>query len=240
MKYLILGVGLLIASAQGQELTYKCQDSDLSIKSASPLKKKSLDTICLKNKRLTHFLKAKKQTISPVTLELIKEYPDYLKQEGFSIERTYGLFDPENNRLFVTHPDYFLPNPKNWFGVDMQEELFPSVVVHELSHAYLQANYQKERAYIPEEQTECLAYSIQISSLPFDLRQEVIETHIEENRSRRAQVFFENDQDINLIQYQFAPFHFAVKCFLFMQTADGEKYFQDVINGLVPSDNLFY
>ena len=120
--------------------------------------------------------------------------------------------------------------PSVLFGNSMNYEAYLSYINHEVAHAVSLFHYaeQTEGKLIPHEQSEFLAYFVQISLLPEELRDTIIQKFEAKKWTR-----FESIEEINHYYHLINPFGFAVKSFEFVKTDQGLEYLSNLLEGKI-------
>jgi hypothetical protein len=176
-----------------------------------------------------------------ITLQLTKRYGlDFFP--GLRIEvvdrfqavqttKRFGEFNSMAKKIAVLSSNAYTMAAAEWmpFGQQMTRALQRSLIVHELAHAVADWNFM-----IPEPghlAHEYLAYVFQISSMPSDLRNTILQ--------QIDVPGFQQASEINLLYYTLNPDCFGVKVYRhFLMAKDRTDLLQRLLVGeLIPNSN---
>lgn len=141
----------------------------------------------------------------------------------------FGMYERRFNRISVLSYNSCmkLDNSAIFCGLRLCRELHSSFVVHEITHAVVNANFNTETHSVAAE--EYIAYTTQLTLLPDDIRQKILK--------RINNKGFYHDQEITSLFLEMNPSVFAVKAYRhFLRPENGAKFYMKLISGLCKLD----
>lgn len=136
--------------------------------------------------------------------------------------RTYGTFDAQNDhvRVLSLAGSRSISGQQRPFDLEMDERLYMSILVHELTHALVDEAFKPGCTSLRAH--EYIAYVAQLATMSPDLRAEALE---------RYPLDPFDDPEISDLYYAFDPHAFGVKAWLhFNRSGKGADFVHRVLN----------
>ena len=140
--------------------------------------------------------------------------------------RHIGLYDAQKDQvelLTFEHAKY-QTSKDSLFGMQMDEPLYMSVVVHEIAHAIAGQNFEFRPASLVAQ--EYIAYAAQLSSMEPGMRSQILQQY--------DVPAFEDIDEMSSTYYALNPSGFGVKAFRHYQTLPGPgQFIQGLLSGAI-------
>ncbi|MDH3739151.1 MAG: hypothetical protein OER92_08145, partial [Alphaproteobacteria bacterium] len=147
----------------------------------------------------------------------------YIHSDDTPALRVLGQYEVDRERISVTSSEgqREMAVDKPIFGIPYEDDIFRSVVAHEVAHAIAEENFHVvEPTRIAH---EYIAYIVQLATMPTRLRQRVLDRH--------PVPAFATELDISPIVYGMNPDIFAVKAYRhFRNPQVGAMFVQTVLS----------
>ena len=152
---------------------------------------------------------------------------DVINAEGRQAPEAFGLYNPETNQIHLVGYRSDIFQNGNFLGSEPCEDLYMSLIVHELTH-FSNARLQPEMSPAFD---ELVAATVQFETMEPSLRTRVIEG--------ASPLSFSSVSEITLSRYWDSPIGFLVGAYLFSQRLP--VFVKNLLNGRGPKlkDPLF-
>ncbi|MCW8943561.1 MAG: hypothetical protein OQL27_02240 [Sedimenticola sp.] len=158
---------------------------------------------------------------------IIKDQVDYKNFEDAPPMQVYGLYQRQFDliQLISWNSPSLYPGSRQVLGLDVDETLHRSVIIHELSHAFIRLNAHHKLSSVGQ---EFWAYVLQLDMLPEEYRNKIM-AHYPGR--------FESREEINSIQHAVNPSAFGVQAYRWYQE-QGDGLMQEILDGDFTPDQL--
>jgi hypothetical protein len=185
------------------------------------------ELVCLALNRLSDRLTRMGMDTDIATTVHIKRRIDYRNFADAPPMRVYGIYEREADEIHLSQwsGTASQDNPRTVLGLTADRTLHLSVIIHELSHAFIHRNATVKLSNTAQ---EFWAYVLQIDLLPETYRRQVLALHGGE---------FEDLYEINSLQHAADPTAFGIKAYRWYR-AKGEALMRQMLNGEFQPDQL--
>ena len=157
-------------------------------------------------------------------------FTDQVAYQNFSDSppvRVFGTCDREKDLIYLTAWDteYLHNGSRKVLGLDIDETLYQSVVIHELSHAFVNLN---SSISLSSAAHEFWAYVLQIDLLPESYKERVLSLNTEKFNSRN---------EIHSFHHAMKPTSFGIKAYRWY-SSQGEDIMIDMLTGKFMPDAM--
>lgn len=224
--HLLLSSCLVLLPIISHADRFSCASVDAELELATTV---DADLICRSIERTADLMgEMGFNTDTPIRIEVSDQIP--LVYDTAS----YGFYDCQQNRIELLELEA-LKTPLHRikpFGLEVSDQLYASLVAHEVSHAYIDANAPDKGLSLSAH--EYIAYVVQLSVLPDKMRTEIID--------RIDLPAFGHESEITDLYLQLNPEGFAVKSWLHYRQPDNGNRFIDKIlaRGALRQQSVFH
>ena len=210
-------------NANGTERKF-CEGTRVCVNYTS---KRDFEITCQALHRLTERITQLKLLTSIETEVVFTDQVAYKYSPDSPPVRVLGTCDRGKDLIYLTSWDteYLHNGSRKVLGLDVDETLYQSVVVHELSHAFVNLNSSIPLSSAAQ---EFWAYVLQIDLLPESYRKRVLSLNTEKFNSRN---------EIHSFQHAMKPTLFGIKAYRWYRS-HGEEIMIDMLTGKFMPDEI--
>jgi hypothetical protein len=221
------------SGAQGESINLSFEQVTMTVESASA---KEVAASCLALRGAVRFFMSQGHVpMKHIALRFDEQvlYPVQAMEDDESKEpstpgqvRIVGKYDAQVDQTIMTKMDEPWLRSRPYFGLDFTDEIYTSVILHELVHAISKGFYRYETDPAVHAQDEYIAYVAQIKSLPAKVVMKM------ENTIGKKKSDFRNDTQINDFVHIMDPHGFGLLSFRhFNSPAGGKAFLEKIYSG---------
>jgi hypothetical protein len=224
---LLITAALLLSFVLSQDLSARhqfCPESRLSVHYRDD---SDYELVCLALKRLSDRLTRMGMDTDIATSVHIERWIDYRNFADAPPMQVYGIYERATDEIHLSQWSGIASqdNPRTVLGLPADRTLHLSVIIHELSHAFIHRNASVKLSNTAQ---EFWAYVLQIDLLPETYRREVLTLY---------DGVFEDLYEINSLQHAADPTAFGIKAYRWYR-AKGEALMRQMLSGEFQPDQL--
>lgn len=214
---------LLTTNANGMEREF-CEGTQVCVNYTS---RRDFEITCQALHTLTERIAELKLLTSIETEVVFTDQVAYQYSSYAPPVRVFGTCDREKDLIYLTSWDteYLHNGSRKVLGLDIDETLYQSVVIHELSHAFVNLNSSISLSSAAQ---EFWAYVLQIDLLPESYKERVLSINTEK---------FSNRNEIHSFHHAMKPTAFGIKAYRWFKSY-GEEIMIDMLTGKFLPDEI--